>query len=875
MRPMRRFAIVFIPILWLAAIAAAQQGVSPLPQDTGSAGLQQVIQHLRNTGRLLHTTAHPDDEDGGMLTLMSRGMGVHVTLLTLNRGEGGQNRNGSSLFDELGVLRTLELLASDRYYGVDQRFTRVCDFGYSKTAKETLEKWDGHDVALDDMVRVIRTFRPDIIVSRFQGNSADGHGNHEASGILTKEAFWAAADPNRFPEQIKEGLLPWQAKKLYIGTGFRENPDYTVSMETTQDSPLLGTSYQQFAMQGLRHQTSQGGGTWNLPSGKRYSRYKLVDSVLPNTLDAEDHERDFFDGIDTSIAGLSKRLGPEAQRAPELPKMFRELQSNLDQAAEAAEQDPQSAAKPLGGALKVLGQIEAAMSRAGLSKVVQNDIRAHLPSREEIEHAVNLSQGVTLDARLLVPVAPSAQLVVPGQQFMVAVDLHAPNGANLQRASLSTPEGWDVRELPADEKNPTERRFFLRVAAGAQYTKPYFHRENADTDTIYKISDTHDLGIPFVPPPVVAQVEYALDGVSGRVTEPVVADTVLADGTRAVPLAVAPEASVLFENSSRVIRVGQVEPVEITVRVRSNVSEIRDGVLSILAGSGWRVEPASQPVNIEGKGTERSYKFNILPDADREMRFDIRAKLTIGGHDYYDGFSTVSREDLGTAYYYQSARERVSVVRVELPQNYRVGYVMGAGDDIPTVLRQTGLIVKMISPEELASGDLSHYNAIVLGIRAYDVNDDVKKYNSRLLSYVEQGGTLLVQYNTGVADFNSGHYTPYPAELGRDRVSVEDAPVEILEPKEFVFNEPNDIAQHDFDGWIQERGLYFMKSWGGKFIPLLRSNDPGEAPQDGGLIRTWYGKGVYIYTGYAFFRQLPYGVPGALRLFVNLLSAHQ
>jgi hypothetical protein len=354
-----------------------------------------------------------------------------------------------------------------------------------------------------------------------------------------------------------------------------------------------------------------------------------------------------------------------------------------------------------------------------------------------------------------------------------------------------------------------------------------------------------------------------------------VADSVLEDGTRAVPIAVAPEASVLFEEPSRVVRTGQTQPVEVTVRVRSDVAQIRDGELSLITGSAWRVEPAMQPVEIQGKGTEKTYKFFLFPNSDHELRFDIRAKLTINARDYFQGFSTVSRSDLATAYYYQPAVERVSVVRLQLPQNYAVGYIMGAGDDIPTVLRQAGLSVKMISADELATGDLSKYNAIVLGIRAYDVNEDVKKNNARLLSFVEKGGTLVVQYNSGTSEFTSGHYAPYPLELSRDRVSVEQAPVEILDPKDLVFNDPNDITQADFDGWVQERGLYFAKSWGGKFVPLLRSNDPGEPPLDGGLVRAWYGKGTYIYTGYAFFRQLPYGVPGALRLFVNLLSAHQ
>src|SRR5882762_2507310 len=261
----------------------------PLPQDVGAAGLRLTIKRLGTTARLMHTTAHPDDEDGGMLTFESRGRGTHTLLMTLTRGEGGQNKVGSSLLDSLGVLRTLELLGADRYYGVDQRFSRVADFGFSKNPEETLQKWQGHDVALGDMVRVIRTSRPDVLVARFSGTSRDGHGHHQASAMLTKEAFRAAADPKRFPEQVAEGLHPWQAKKLYVGNvcGFGASTcpaeNYTVKMNTGQQDPQLGRSYVQFAMQGLKHQLSQGAGGWSVEPGDRFTYYKLVESVLPRT----------------------------------------------------------------------------------------------------------------------------------------------------------------------------------------------------------------------------------------------------------------------------------------------------------------------------------------------------------------------------------------------------------------------------------------------------------------------------------------------------------------------------------------------------------------------------------------------------------------
>src|SRR6201987_4842378 len=327
------------------------RGTGPLAADSGSAGFQLMLRRLSTTARLMHTTAHPDDEDGGMLTLESHGKGDTVLLLTLNRGEGGQNKVGSNLFDVLGVLRTLELTASDRYYGAEQRFTRVADFGFSKSQEEPFQKWNGHDVAMADIVRVIRTFRPDVLVSRFQGSSRDGHGNHQASGTVTREAFRAAADPNKFPEQIKEGLLPWQATKFYFDNvcPFRSNEcspeNYTVKLATGEKDPLLGMSYAQFAMQGLKHQLSQGAGRWSIDGGPHYSFYRLVDSVLPPTAGKDGHEQDFFDGIDTTLPDLGPRLGTDEAKVPWLRPELMKLQGYVEAARKAG--TPEDTATPL------------------------------------------------------------------------------------------------------------------------------------------------------------------------------------------------------------------------------------------------------------------------------------------------------------------------------------------------------------------------------------------------------------------------------------------------------------------------------------------------------------------------------------------------
>src|SRR5580693_704440 len=316
LRPSIRKIALPVFLLMLCCVAASAQlpspwvDTKPLAVDTGTTGLKLTLRRLHTTARLMHTVAHPDDEDGGMLTLESRGHGDSVLQLTLNRGEGGQNMVGSDLFDELGIIRTLELLSADRYYGVEQRFTRVADFGFSKTSQETFQEWGGHDIALADMVRVIRTFRPDVICTRFQGSDRDGHGNHQASGILTREAFRAAADPTRFPDQIREGLQAWQAKKLYMDN-VRSNEDWTIKLETSQSDPLLGETYVKFAWKGLQHQLSQGAGAWTAPEGQRFSYYKLIDSVSPNPPAAGAHEEDFFAGIDTSLPGLSSRLGTD------------------------------------------------------------------------------------------------------------------------------------------------------------------------------------------------------------------------------------------------------------------------------------------------------------------------------------------------------------------------------------------------------------------------------------------------------------------------------------------------------------------------------------------------------------------------------------
>ncbi len=880
------------------------QGVpAAIPQDEGLAGLRLELLRLGTTARLMQVVAHPDDEDGGLLTLEARGHGVSTLLMTLNRGEGGQNKIGSNLSDVLGVLRTEELLASDQHYGVQDRFSRVADFGFSKNAPETFQKWGGHDVALADMVRVIRTFRPDVLVARFSGTDRDGHGNHQASSILTREAFRAAADPKRFPEQIAQGLEPWQAKKFYIGnvcpwgsmTCADEN--WTVKFNTGENDPSLGMSYIQFAMEGLRHQMSQGAANWTVDPGDRFTFYRLEDAVPPLKVEKGKHETSFFDGIDTTWSGLAARFDEAQTKLPELKSEFTEIGKLVAQASAAAKgNDGSAAAAPLMKIVSGLNLINAQIRESKLNAETKSDLLTRIAEKQQqAETALNLALGVNLTANVnsndgrvkeLPKEADALTAVSPGEEFVIAVTFH--NGSKLpltiDQIKLDVPAGWSTisgktRPETVQPGKDLHADFRLRVPRNTPYSRPYWHRDDPDTESITHVDNEKYATLPFSPPALRARVEYAAKEANGTatrngITVPVVTPYLDASGKeRSRTLAIVPVFPVALEPGTQVISTHNGAFSTVTVGVTSNLTRAVTGSLHLELPQGWRSEPNQIPVHFQHRGEKQDFPFKVFPAEFQQKRFTIRAVLDSEGSKYSEGYTLVTRDDLGSIYYYQPARQRVSIVDVKVPHDLKVGYIMGAGDDIPTILKQVGMDVTLIPAEQLASTDLSKFGTIALGIRAYDTQKDVASNNKKLLDFVSAGGTLVVQYDTGVGEFNSGKFTPYSADLSRARVSVEEAPVEILAPQNPVFHYPNTITAADFDGWVQERGLYFMSKWDDRFTPLLASHDPGEDSQKGGLLMAKYGKGIYIYAAYAFFRQLPAGVPGAVRLYVNLLSA--
>jgi LmbE family N-acetylglucosaminyl deacetylase len=870
--------------------------------------LKQELRKLQTTGRLLQVVAHPDDEDGGMLTLEARGKGVSTVLMTLTRGEGGQNKVGSSLFDVLGVLRSLELTASDRYYGVEQRFSHVADFGFSKSPEETFQKWGGHDAALADIVRVIRTFRPDVVTARFSGTDRDGHGHHQASSILAQEAYKAAADPNRFPEQIQEGLQPWQAKKLYIGNvcGFGSSScadeNYTVKLNTGQVDPTLGKSYIAFALDGLRHQLSQGAGGWTVEPGDRWTFYKLASSLVPSAQGG--HEKDFFDGINTSLTGLISRFGDDKNNYPLMERSLKEISEKIHDADEASDH-PEQAVTPLFQALELLDALVDRIERTDIGPERPQILDILYEKQKQCEAAANLAANISVLATIARPKGPDSPIpsehdamsaISPGQTVPIIAKFH--NGsklfAEIHDAELRVPAGFAVKSYKSNEHSlaPGEdyyANFQLTVENSARYTRPHWHRDNPETDAVNTIDEERFQTLPFPPPQLSVHVSYSLVSagsklsqlkpkhsdkvLEGRVASPVVAEFLNESGSPAKrSLAVVPAYSVMLEPGEQVIAVGGTT-TNVKVSVASNVAGTTTGKLHLDLPSGWRSEPAELPVDFKQRGDKQYFEFKVFPSATKESRSEIHAVLDARGAKFSEGYSLVSRDDLASFYYYQPAAQHVSIVDVKIPKELKIGYILGAGDDIPTVLQQIGLEVTVIPAEKLASEDLSKYGTIVLGIRAYDTQKEIATNNKKLLDYVSAGGTFVVQYNASVGDFNSGHFAPYSIQLGRSRVSVEEAPVEILSPDDSVFHSPNEISQTDFSGWVQERGLNFADKWDDHFKPLLSSHDPGEQALKGGLLRAQSGKGTYIYTGYAFFRQLPAGVPGAIRLFVNLLNA--
>jgi len=891
-----------------------QAAASPLPFDRGAAALWQSLEKLHTRASLIMVTAHPDDEDGGMLTYESRGQGARVTLLTLNRGEGGANVMSSDYFDALALVRTEELLAADRYYGAQQFWTTVVDYGFSKTKQEALDKW-GHDRVLGEVVRVIRMTRPLVVTSVFVGGRTDGHGNHQVAGQMAQEAFKAAGDPNMFPEQLKEGLRPWKPLKDYAHVPFAiindkgvydyadgkyypaEFQNYTngtiekgqlpTAVEVPEGSynPLLGLTYAQISRLGLGNQKSQNGGTGLPPAEQDMSPYHRFASVVS----VPDKESSFFDSMDVSLMGIAT-LAKEGDTAF-LKDGLSQINGLVEKATNGfSAEHPERIAPDLAAGLKATNQLIDKVASSSLSADSKYDVTHELKVKQaQFQNAIAESLGVSVLATLAPekePAGPFArffrnpetfQVAIPGQQFHVKVHVNNPSGvpAQVEGIELEGPrdENWKIGpEAKAasvlKEDEPADVRFTIGVPQDAQYTEPYFTRPDIE-QAFYNVNRQHDLNLPLSPYPLVARVRLSVDGVPFEVAQVVqTVARVTGPGTVFHPLAVAPAIALSVNPQAGVVPLDS-KSFDVAVTVHSNVKGPAKGIVKLDLPEGWRAP--QQDFSTAKDGEDQSLSFRVVPGKIEQRPYTITAVATYDSHDYRQGYQTIGYAGLQPYNLYRASTYKTTGTDVKVGKGVHVGYIIGAGDDVPQSLVQLGISVDFLSPQDLASGDLSRYDALLTGVRAYATREDLKTYNGRILDYVKGGGVVIVQYNTPEYDHD---YGPYPYKMGNnpEEVTDEASVVQILTPSNPVFTSPNKITAKDFQGWVEERGSKFLSSWDPHYEPLLETHDPGQAEQKGGLLYAKYGKGVYVYCAYAFYREMPEGVPGAFRIFANLVS---
>jgi len=866
--------------LVLAVLAAGGPAAQVRPiYSRGAAGLVQALERLRTTASAMHTAAHPDDEDTALIARLTRGDHARVAYLSLNRGEGGQNIIGTELFDALGVIRTEELLQARTLDGGEQRFTRAYDFGFTKTPEEAASKWD-QEVILGDMVRAIRTWRPLVLLNGWSGTPADGHGQHQLAGQLAPLAFAAAADPARYPGQIAEGLRPWQPRKLYVRQGFGPNPpEPTLRVPTGTFDPVLGRSYFEIAMEGRSQHKSQEMGVVEA-HGPKASNLILVKDL---TGGRSGPDTGVFDGIDTSLAGLARLAGlSDGALAAEL--------SAMDASARDALASPdvlQNPSRLVPGLVKGLTAARAA--RAGVAA-----LQASADAKAEAWFLLDLKIAGFEDALVrasgtIVDVLADRETVAPGDAMRVSVNVFVPDGAPVSAgaSTVAAPSGWTVGAAapvaPASggpilarltREEPTRADVWeVRVAADAPPTQPYWLR-TPRTGPVFTWADVPPAlqTLPFEPATVRASVPLRIGGAAVTVERGVqyrYADAVRGEIRRDV--AVVPAVTVAFDEPLAIVpsgsRASAARPIGI--RVRSETLGSGSGSVRVVAPAGWTVPPAEAPLTIAARGERASTRVTVTPPAGvAPGAYTLSAEATIGGRSYATSMQAIEYPHVQTHRLYEPARMTVRVLDLAVAP-VKVGYIMGGGDRVPEAIRRMGLDVTLLGDDDLASGDLARFDTIVVGIRASESRPAFVAANGRLLQYVRDGGTLIVQYQQ--VDYAARALTPYPAG-GNARVTDEQAPVRILEPAHPAFTTPNRITAADFDGWVQERDLYAWATFDPQYTPLLETADPNEPSQRGGELYARLGKGHYVYTSYAWFRQLPAGVPGAYRLFANLLS---
>jgi LmbE family N-acetylglucosaminyl deacetylase len=822
--------------------AAGQKNLSGTPE------IKLALEKLNVLGSVLMIAAHPDDENTAALAYWARGRNLETAYLSCTRGEGGQNLLGPEQGDLLGVIRTQELLAARRIDGAQQFFTRAIDFGFTKTPEETFEKW-GHEATLADVVWVIRKYQPDTIVLRFSGTPRDGHGQHQASAILGKEAFSAAADQSRFPEQLKY-VEPWQAKRL-MWNAFAFTPEQEKEMAAAKDriefdtgiyNPVLGKSYAEIAGISRSEHRSQAMGS---PERKGPSQNFLM------TVSGDAPRKDLFDGIDitwnrvpggsqigTILGGAAAAFVPEHPEAT-VPALLK--------------------ARPLIAALAAHNNIW------GVRKLA------------EIDEAIALCSGLWVEA------VSDRYAAVPGGKLKVTVSVIDRSNVPESNVSVKLSGPGEDQTVKLDgalaDNKTVSSSVDITIPTNAPNSQPFWLAAPHSLNR-YEFQDQQLVGRPDALPVMTAKFEVGVGDQRIVLTRPVqfrYVDRLRGELVR--PLTIVPAVALNLSMPAMVFT--NAKPRKLEVVLHSNVPKA-EGELHVEADRGWKVDPAVLPFQMKSMGEEQQETFTITPEnfgPENGAAAHFHVYAVVGTQKIDAGVQLIDYEHIPPQTIFHPAQGLMREAPLTVLSK-NIGYIVGAGDEVPDSLRQMGCTVTFLSENDLTAGDLSHFDAIVTGVRAYNIRADLRANEQRLLDYVNSGGTLIVQYNVAEDPrFSQGgpptldHIGPYPLTVGRDRVTVEESPVEFLNMQAPLLRAPNAITSKDFEGWIQERGLYFASQWDPRYQTIIATHDPGEKELPGGMLYAKYGKGVYIFSSYSWFRQLPAGVPGAYRIFANMLSA--
>ena len=919
--------------------------VVPLDEEHGHVALGLALRHLANTGIFMHTTAHPDDENNGLLVMLNRGQGYRTALATATRGNGGQNEIGPEIFEALGVLRTGELAALHRFDGAEQYFTRAVDFGYSFGIDETFDKW-GRDEITGDYVRLIRMIRPDVIITLPPTGNAGGQ-HHMASAVITRDAYKLAGDPTKYPEQIREGLRPWQPKKLYhsAGFGFPGEPPPTGRVTRINSGvydTLLGKTYNEIGSEARSMHKCQGmGQLLSLPTPASTAPYQLIETTLPAQLQKD--ETSLFDGVDSSLLSLAAFAGA---RVPNELTAGLTAVSNATQGAQKAFDTvtDEATMKPLLDGLTAVRALRRELRAMAIDDGGKYEIDFRLRQKEgEFQHAIVLAHGLKIEA------LADAGVVVSGQPVKVNV-IVANRGAGEVTIRQVTFDGFEATgseqapacamtaftgggfgfpgggrggrggrgraNVPAPPPMSSIRKDqvahcepTLTIPANALVSEPYWHRKGEEGH--YTFDADAPFGLPMRPTPFSVQVTLALPGGEDVIQTLPVQHRYEGDifsGEKRTELLVVPAFSVRVSPQIAIVPAssirttprraatrrstlrepqGRPEPGrgttggaptsdrEIRVTVLNDTTGPADTMVKLELPQGWSATPSEQPVTFSRLDEAQTVRFQVRPASSVGAgEFHVKAVVSAAGKTYNRGYQVIEYPHITRYHIYDDAEATLKVIDVRTPSNLLIGYVMGVGDQVPPAIEQLGAKVQLITAEDLTWGDLSHFDAIVTGVRAYERRDDLRANNSRLLEYVFNGGTMIVQYNK--FEFNDAQYGPYPAKVSANRVTDENAAVQAVAAHSPLLTTPNEIGEAAWKNWVQERGTYFLaadKDSRYRDVLQMEDNFPyNKGVKTGALVEANYGKGRWVYVGLGLWRQLPSGTDGAYQLLANLIS---